>query len=108
MDLRQIIHGLAGPEQFAGLQQLTIQERIRRATDSSEHDIPNTGRPGEGFALQADRESFYFRHHAQATRAPPWRNEVTMSSVEMILDHAPRLFIDLIGSAPSSDDSREG
>src|SRR5260221_6559381 len=32
MDLHEIIRGIAGPEQFARLQQLTIQERIRHAT----------------------------------------------------------------------------
>jgi fermentation-respiration switch protein FrsA (DUF1100 family) len=100
MDVGQIIRGLAGPEQFAGLRQLTIQERIRHAIEGGERYIPSTGQPGEGFALQADQESFDFGHRAHATVAPAWRNEVTMSSLEAILDHAPGRFIELIAPRP--------
>jgi uncharacterized protein len=100
MDLTQIIRGLAGPEQFAGLQQLMIQERIRHATEGGEHYIPSTGRPGEGFALQADQDSYDFGQRAQATVAPAWRNQVTMSSLGAILEHAAGRFIDLIAPRP--------
>ena len=100
MDLRQITLGLAGPEQFAGLQQLAVQERVRHATEGGERYIPMTGRPGEGFALQADQDSYEFGHRAQANVAPAWRNEATMSSLEAILDHAPGRFIDLVAPRP--------
>ena len=100
MDLHRIIRGIIGPEQFAGLQHLTVQERIRRATAGGEVYIPSAGRPGEGFALQADEESYDFGTHAQATVAPAWRNEVTMSSLEAILDHAPGRFIDMVAPRP--------
>src|SRR5690348_9375799 len=33
MDLNQIMRGIVGPEQFTGLQQLTVQERIRHAVE---------------------------------------------------------------------------
>src|SRR5712671_8011700 len=56
MDLDQIMHAVAGPEQFAGLQQLTVQERIRHAVEGGERYIPATARPGEGFALQRSEE----------------------------------------------------
>ena len=100
MDLGQIIRELAGPEQFAGLQALTVQERVRHAVDGGERYIPMTGRPGEGFALQADQDSYDFGHRAKEAIAPAWRNEVTMSSLEAILDHAPGRFIDLIAPRP--------
>ncbi len=70
MDVDQIIHTIAGPEMFAGLQRLTVQERIRHATEGGEKYIPSTGRPGEGFALQPDQDSYDFAHQAQATVAP--------------------------------------
>src|SRR5229473_878616 len=62
MDLDRIIHTVAGPEMFAGLQHLTVQERIRHATEGGEKYIPSTGRPGEGFALQPDQDSYDFAH----------------------------------------------
>jgi uncharacterized protein len=100
MDVDQIIHMVAGPEMFAGLQQMTVQERIRQATEGGEKYIPSTARPGEGFALQADQDSYDFAHQAQATVAPTWRNEVTMGSLDPILEHAPGRFIDLVAPRP--------
>jgi uncharacterized protein len=96
MDLDQIIRGLAGPEQFAALQQLVIEERIRYATEGGERYVPSAGRPGEGFAVQADQDSYDFGTHAKATVAPAWRNEATMSSLAAILQHAAGRFIDLV------------
>jgi len=93
MDLDQIMHAVAGPEQFAGLQQLTVQERIRNAVEGGERYIPSTARPGEGFALQQNQDSYDFAHGASA---PTWRNEVTMSSLDAMLEHAPGRFIDLV------------
>jgi fermentation-respiration switch protein FrsA (DUF1100 family) len=60
----------------------------------------STGRPGEGFALQSDQDSYDFAHQAQATVAPAWRNEVTMGSLYAILEHAPGRFIDLVAPRP--------
>ena len=97
MDLDQIIRGVAGSEQFAGLQQLTVQERIRHAVEGGERYIPSTARPGEGFALQQNQDSYDFAHGASA---PTWRNEVTMSSLDAMLEHAPGRFIDLVAPRP--------
>jgi len=100
MDLDQITRGLAGPEQFAALQQLVIQKRIRYATEGGERYVPSAGRPGEGFALQADQDSYNFGTQAKATVAPAWRNEATMSSLAAILQHAAGRFIDLVSPRP--------
>jgi uncharacterized protein len=62
--------------------------------------IPNTRLPGQGFALQSDQDSYAFGTEAQATVAPSWRNEVTMSSLEAILEHAPAKSIELIAPRP--------
>src|SRR6266567_4816713 len=97
MDVDQIIHTVGGPEMFAGLQQLTVQERIRHATEGGERYIPSTARPGEGFALQQNQDSYDFAHGASA---PTWRNDVTMSSLDAMLEHAPGRFIDLVAPRP--------
>ena len=97
MDLDQITRAVVGPEQFAALQQLTVQERIRQVLEGGERYVPNTARPGEGFALQPDQDSYDFAHRANA---PSWRNEVAMSSLDALLEHAPGRFIDLVAPRP--------
>jgi hypothetical protein len=81
MDANEIMKATATPEQYATLEQMTVQERIRRATEGGEVYIPNTLSPGQSFAFQPDPESYEFAHKAQATVAPSWRDEVTMSSI---------------------------
>jgi fermentation-respiration switch protein FrsA (DUF1100 family) len=100
MDLAQITREVVGPKQFAGLQQMAIQERIRHATEGGEHYVPSAGRPGEGMALQADQDSYDFGTRAKATIAPAWRNEVTLSSLDAILEYASGRFIDLVAPRP--------
>ena len=56
--------------------------------------------PGDGFALQIDQDSYDFAHEAQATVAPSWRNDITMSSFEAILEYAPAKSIELIAPRP--------
>jgi fermentation-respiration switch protein FrsA (DUF1100 family) len=97
MDLDQITREVAGPKQFAGLQQLAVQERIRHALEGGERYVPNTARPGEGFALQPDQDSYDFAHGASAST---WRNEIAMSSLDALLEHAPGRFIDLVAPRP--------
>jgi fermentation-respiration switch protein FrsA (DUF1100 family) len=97
MDLYAITRAAVGDEQFAALQQMTVQERARHATEGGEAYIPDIGRPGEGFALQSDQDSYDFAHEAQA---PSWRNEVTMSSLEAILEHAPARSMERIAPRP--------
>ena len=100
MDLRELTLAAVGAEQFATIQQLAVQERIRRATEGGEVYIPSTGLPGEGFALQTDQDSYDFAHEAGTTVAASWRNDVTMSSLDAILEHAPARSIGLIAPRP--------
>ena len=100
MDVHQITLAAVGAEQFAALEQLTVQERVRHVTEGGEVYIPDIGLPGQGFALQTDQESYDFARGAQATIAPSWRNEVTMSSLDAILEHAPAKSIELIAPRP--------
>jgi len=97
MDLYQITRAAAGPDQFTRLQQMTVQERIRHALEGGERYVLNTARPGEGFALQPDQDSYDFAHGAGAAT---WRNEIAMSSLEALLEHAPGRFIDLVAPRP--------
>src|SRR6266480_2414985 len=86
MDVNQITLAALGAEQFAALEQLTVQERVRHATEGGEVYIPDIGMPDGDLALQTDQESWDFAHEAVS---PSWRNQVTVSSFEAILEHAP-------------------
>ena len=97
MDLYAITRAAVGEEQFAALEQMIVQERARHATEGGEVYIPDIGRPGEGFALQSDQESYDFADEAQA---PSWKNQVAVSSFEAILEHAPAQSIDRIAPRP--------
>jgi fermentation-respiration switch protein FrsA (DUF1100 family) len=97
MDLSRMTRAAMGPEQFAALEQLTVQERLRHATDGGETYMPLSGQPDQGFALQTDQETHEFSREANA---PAWRNEVAMSSLEAILEHAPSKSVELISPRP--------
>jgi len=62
---------------------MAIQERIRHATKADEHYVPSAGRPGEGMALQADQDSYYFGTRAKEPSAS-MGNEVTLSFADAI------------------------
>src|SRR2546426_1085186 len=96
----QTLRDQTSPEQFAGLQRMMVEERVRHATEGGEAHIASAAPPGQGFALQNDQDSFDFGREAQATIAPSWRNQVTISSVEAILEHAPGQSIELIAPRP--------
>jgi uncharacterized protein len=76
---------------------MTVQERVRHATEGGEVYIPDIGKPGGGLALQTDQESWDFAHESVSTS---WRNQVTVSSFEAILEHAPARSIELIAPRP--------
>jgi hypothetical protein len=100
MDLYLMTRAALGAEQFAALEQMTVKERVRYATEGGEEYIPDIALPGQGFALQSDQDSYDFAKEAQATGAPSWRNQVTMSSFDAILEHAPARSVELIAPRP--------
>ncbi len=77
-----------------------MKSHIRHATDGGEVYIPSAAPPDHGFALQIDQDSYAFGAEAQRTIAPSWRNQVTMSSIEAISEHAPGKSIELIAPRP--------
>lgn len=96
MDVSRDMRERLGATQFRALQQMAVQERLRHVEEGGEIYIPSAGLPGEGFALQYDKDSYDFGREAQATIAPAWRNAVTLSSLEPILEYAPATTIDMI------------
>jgi fermentation-respiration switch protein FrsA (DUF1100 family) len=100
MDLYRMLRAASG-EQFAAMEQLTVQERLRRATEGGEVYAPNVPPTGyEGFAFQPDEGSKDYFPVSRPEIAPSWRNELTMSSLEAILEYAPGTSIELIAPRP--------
>jgi uncharacterized protein len=97
MDLYAITRAGITAERFAAMEQMVVQERVRHATEGGEVYIPDIGQPGDDLALQSDQESLDFAHEAQSST---WRNQVTVSSFEAILEHAPAKSIELIAPRP--------
>lgn len=58
MDVNKIVRTAAGPEGFAAMGQLIVQERIRKAKEGTEVYVPNSGHHDEGFALHTDEEGY--------------------------------------------------
>jgi uncharacterized protein len=97
MDLYRITRRVVGEDKFAQLEQLVVQERRRNATEGGEVYAPNVAPPDfQGFAFQTDRGSNEYFPVSDSDIAPSWHNELTMSSLEAILEYAPGNAIDLI------------
>lgn len=100
MDLYANARQVMSPEQFAAFQKLAVDERLRRDGECGEVYIANALPPGEGPAMQVDRETYDWLIQAQATVAPSWVNEVAVSSFEAILEHAPAKSIERVSPRP--------
>lgn len=100
MDLHANARLVTSPEQFEALQRLAVNERVRRATEGGEVYIANALPPGQGPAMQVDQETYDWLLRAQATVAPSWVNEVAVSSLEAILEHAPAKSVERISPRP--------
>lgn len=99
-DINREVRHLLGEDGYEFIRSLVVKERVRKATGGGEEYVTNAGLPGEGFALQNDKESYDFGVDARATIAPRWRNEVTAGSIEAILEFAPVTSIGLISPRP--------
>jgi len=100
MDLWTNARRVTSPEAFAGLVAATAEDRTRRIQGGEVAYLPNAAPDGSGPALQIDTETYEWLHEAQRTVAPSWRNQVTMDSIELILEHAPALVVDRIAPKP--------
>lgn len=88
-------------DHFAGLRESFDADRVARYRGGAPATIPVTWAddPGEPCALPtADTHDFFFGPIAE--RAPRWRNEVTLRSVEMFVNYEPGAYLPLISPTP--------
>jgi len=89
---------LAGEEGRAAMVQQLIDERERIYAGGAPVMIPVVDQSG-GMAALGTLDSWEWFQLAAQT-APPWRNEVTLRSLERLLEYAPGRFIDRIAPTP--------
>ncbi len=87
-------------DQFAGLQAMFDQDRRARYRGEAPMMIPvTTDEPGGAAALPT-ADSWTFMNGTRDLRAPAWRNEVTLRSVEMFTEYEPGAWIGHISPTP--------
>lgn len=62
--------------------------------------IPIVSEDPLGVCVLPQRDSWEWFSEAKRTRAPTWRNEVTLRSVEMIIEYEPGVYVDRISPTP--------
>ncbi|HAH09322.1 MAG TPA: acetylxylan esterase, partial [Alphaproteobacteria bacterium] len=97
MDLYRNARMVMPQDAFDASRAFGAMDRKRRyAEGDTPAYIANASPPDGPPALQVDAETYEWLMHAQATVAPSWRNEVTLDSIERIVEHAPALHVDRI------------
>lgn len=99
MDIHANVQIVLSEEQRAAQRALIIAERKRRYQDETPAYIPLSAPDGE-VALQPDTVTYEWLLKCQAEQAPGWNNQVTVDSIERILEHAPALAIERIAPKP--------
>lgn len=101
MDLYRNAQMVMPAEAFANSRAMSALDRKRRyAEGDTPFYIANASPPGGPPAMQVDQETYDWLMTAHATVAPSWRNEVTLCSLERIVEHAPALHIDRVSPTP--------
>ena len=101
MDLYRNAKMVMSDEALAGSRAMSAADRTRRYSGADEpFYIANASPPDGPPAMQVDQETYDWLINAQSTVAPSWRNEVTLDSIERIIEHAPALHVDRISPVP--------
>src|SRR5262249_32963799 len=87
------------PEQLGALIALGLENRRRMYLGEPGSTIPVVAPLGE-ICMLPSPESYEMLLHQQATIAPSWLNEVTMNSLERLMEYRPARSIELISPKP--------
>jgi fermentation-respiration switch protein FrsA (DUF1100 family) len=87
-------------DQFAGLQAMFDQDRRGRYRGEAPLMIPVTTNEVGGAAALPTADSWTFMNGTRDLRAPAWKNEVTLRSVEMFTEYEPGAWIGYISPTP--------
>jgi fermentation-respiration switch protein FrsA (DUF1100 family) len=85
---------------FAGLHELFDADRRARYSGTAPAMIPVVAESPAGPAALPTADSWHWFTETATTRAPAWRNEVTLRSVEMFLEYEPGAYIAHVSPTP--------
>ncbi len=94
IDAWESLGSFGGVETRAEMVRQLIDERERIYAGAVPLMIPVVGKAGEAAALPGDDSWEWFQLIAQS--APTWKNEVTLRSMERLLEYAPGRYIDRV------------
>lgn len=91
---------LVRADQFAGLQAMFDADRRARAGGAAPQMIPVVSEDPAGPAALPTADSWTWMTHTHRLRAPSWRNEVTLRSVEMFTEYEPGAHLPYVSPTP--------
>jgi len=98
IDAWESLGSMAGGEARAAMVQQLIGERERLYAGDAPLTMPVVGAAGAAAALPGDEAWEWFQLAAQT--APTWKNEITLRSMERLLEYAPGRYLDRIAPTP--------
>ncbi len=90
---------LMRPDVFAQFVEALAQDRVQRYTGGAVNYVPVVAPEGQPSALPTP-DSYEWFTQTGATRAPSWRNEVSLESMEKFLEYNPAANVHLIAPTP--------
>ena len=91
---------LVRADMIAGFRAMFDADREGRATGKEPQMVAVVTDDPLGAAALPTPDSFQWFTETGATRAPSWRNEVTLRSVEMLTEYEPGVYIDRVSPTP--------
>jgi fermentation-respiration switch protein FrsA (DUF1100 family) len=98
IDAWESLDSTLGVEARAAMVQQLIEERERLYAGAPPLMIPVVGPTGTAAALPGDEAREWFQLAAKT--APTWKNEITLCSMERLLEYAPGRYIDRVAPTP--------
>jgi fermentation-respiration switch protein FrsA (DUF1100 family) len=89
---------MVGAEARDAMAAMLIDERERIYAGGAPQTMPVVAPEGGAAALPGDESWQWFEKHA--SRAPTWRNEITLRSIGYLLEYSPLRWIDRIAPTP--------
>jgi len=98
IDAWESLGNMVGADVRAAMVQQCVEERERVYAGGVPLTMPVVGEAGAAAALPGDESWEWFQSAART--APTWRNEITLLSMQRLLEYSPGLYIDRITPTP--------
>ena len=97
---RRIARRLIRPDLMADVERMCAEDRLNRYRGEAPRMIPVVSPDPAGPAALPTPDAWQWFNETGRTRAPAWRNEVTLRSVELFLAYEPEPYIAYVSPTP--------